>query len=97
MGEICCGARAADGGCSATAGGCESGLREYRDDFIAPLASILAAHATVPVVLILEPDSLPNLVTNRGSNPRCGSNATQHAYEDGISLALAALKSAAPR
>jgi cellulose 1,4-beta-cellobiosidase len=97
VGEICCGARAADGGCSAAAGGCESGLREYRDDFIAPLASILAAHATVPVVLILEPDSLPNLVTNRGSNPRCGSNATQHAYEDGISLALAALKSAAPR
>ena len=97
VGEICCGARAADGSCSAAVAGCESGLRQYRDDFIAPLASILAAHSTVPVVIILEPDALPNLVTNRGSNPRCGSNATQHAYEDGILLALTALKSASPR
>ena len=51
----------------------------------------------MPVVLILEPDSLPNLVTNRGTSPHCGSNATQRAYEGGISLALAALRSAAPR
>ena len=27
---------------------------------------MLAAHSTVPVVIILEPDALPNLVTNRG-------------------------------
>ena len=60
MGEICCGARAADGSCSAAVAGCESGLRQYRDDFIAPLASILA-RSTVPVVIILEPDALPNL------------------------------------
>jgi cellulase/cellobiase CelA1 len=96
-GEICCAPRPADGSCDmAAAGSCRAGLKEYRDEFIAPLAALLSEHVSVPGVLILEPDSLPNLVTNT-ANPRCGSNATRSAYEVGISLALRALREASPR
>tara|TARA_B110001452_G_scaffold171935_1_gene143991 strand:- start:415 stop:2154 length:1740 start_codon:yes stop_codon:yes gene_type:complete len=95
-GEICC-ERSADGSCNMNSGGtCRSGLHEYRDEFIAPLATLLAEYAHVPVAVILEPDSLPNLVTNL-HNPRCGSNATRAAYEEGLVLALATLHRAAPR
>lgn len=45
------------------------------------------AHAQVPTVVIVEPDSLPNLATNLGT-PRCGNDATQTAYTQGIGYAV---------
>ena len=58
-------------------------------------AQALAEHSTVPVVVIIEPDSLPNLATNL-DDPRCGNAATQHAYTQGITYAIEALASRAP-
>merc|ERR1712070_1312527 len=46
---------------------------------------------TVPTVVIVEPDSLPNLATNL-DNPRCGNEATQTAYKTGIAYAIEQLQ-----
>ena len=39
------------------------------------------------IVLVIEPDSLPNLATNAG-NPSCGNTATTNAYKTGIAYAI---------
>lgn len=49
----------------------------------------------VPTVLILEPDSLPNLVTNLG-RAGCGK-ATARGYEEGLRLAVNRIAAASPR
>jgi cellulose 1,4-beta-cellobiosidase len=41
----------------------------------------------VDIVLVIEPDSLPNLATNLG-DPNCGNSATQTAYKTGIAYAI---------
>jgi len=43
-------------------------------------------------VVVVEPDSLPNLATNLG-NAKCGNVATQTAYKDGIGYAIKQLQS----
>ena len=52
-----------------------------------PFAQLLAQYEAlgVPTAVILEPDSLPNLVTN-AQNPRCGA-ATRMAYSEGVAFA----------
>ena len=52
-----------------------------------PFAQLLAQYEAlgVPTAVILEPDSLPNLVTN-AENPRCGA-ATRLAYSEGVAFA----------
>jgi len=47
------------------------------------------------MVIIVEPDSLPNLATNLG-NPNCANNATGNAYKNGVPYAVKSLKAAAP-
>ena len=64
---------------------CSHGLAAYEHSFIRPLAALLTAYERVPTVLIIEPDSLPNLVTGGAA---CRSIATRHAYRGGISLAI---------
>lgn len=44
-------------------------------------------HNSVEIVLVIEPDSLPNLVTN-GGDPHCGSTATNLAYRTGVAYAI---------
>jgi cellulase/cellobiase CelA1 len=44
-------------------------------------------HTKVEVVLIIEPDSLPNLATNSGI-PGCGNSATTNAYKTGVAYAI---------
>jgi len=44
----------------------------------------------VPIVLVIEPDSLPNLSTNR-ADPRCGNAATVTAYQQGVAYAVEAI------
>jgi cellulose 1,4-beta-cellobiosidase len=48
-----------------------SGIDTYEQDYIGPIASTLKAHANDPIrfVLIVEDDSLPNLITNAGEAP----------------------------
>ena len=67
--------------------GTTAGLTEYETQYIDPIASILSQFATsnIRVVAIIEPDSLPNVVTNQ-SIAAC-STATP-LYEAGITYAL---------
>ena len=60
-----CAALASNGEIPATA----AGLTEYETQYINPIASILQQFASSPirVVAIIEPDSLPNVVTNQSS------------------------------
>jgi cellulose 1,4-beta-cellobiosidase len=54
-----------------------TGLQEYENDYITPIYNIMAAYKTNPnirFVLVVEDDSLPNIVTNTGysySLPNC--------------------------
>ena len=55
--------------CAAKASGGElkisqNGAERYRNEFIGPLAEIFKKYSDIPIVVILEPDSLPNLATN---------------------------------
>jgi len=70
--------------------GTSAGLTTYETNYINPIASILQQFANAPirVVAIIEPDSLPNVVTNQGLSA-C-STATPF-YEAGITYALNAL------
>ena len=78
-----CAALASNGEIPATS----AGLTEYESQYIDPIASILNQFASSPirVVAIIEPDSLPNVVTNQ-SKSAC-STATPY-YETGITYAL---------
>lgn len=95
-GEICCKYND-DKTCDhAAKGDCDAGLREYKTEYIDKLAAVLKEyHEKVPVVLIIEPDSLPNLATNK-ADPRCGSEGTMQAYQEGIAYAVETLKTACP-
>lgn len=87
-GEICC-TYLADGRCDYMASGdCASGLKEYKEKYIDEIVKVLKKYdGQVPVVLIIEPDSLPNLSTNR-ADPRCGNPATAEAYTKGVKYAV---------
>ena len=99
-GEICC-ERTTLGMCDRSGGGgsgtCDSGLREYRDEFITPIAELLRQYAEVPTAWIIEPDSLGNLVTNvlDDGSTKC-DRATARGYREGIRMAVRTLAEAAP-
>jgi cellulose 1,4-beta-cellobiosidase len=78
-----CAALASNGEIPATA----AGLTEYESQYIDPIASILnsAAYKNLRIVAVIEPDSLPNVVTNQ-SKTACAT-ATPY-YESGITYAL---------
>jgi cellulose 1,4-beta-cellobiosidase len=78
-----CAALASNGEIPATA----AGLTEYETQYIDPIASILSQFSSgnLRIVAIIEPDSLPNAVTNQ-SKPAC-QTATPY-YEQGIEYAL---------
>lgn len=81
-----CAALASNGEIPATT----AGLTEYESQYIDPIASILSnfASSNVRVVAIIEPDSLPNAVTNQGMQA-CQTSAPL--YEQGITYALSKL------
>lgn len=64
------------------------GVRRYRSDFIDPVAASIRNHPGIRVVIILEPDSLPNLATNMNI-PRCARAAST--YIDSTAYAIQAL------
>ena len=91
-GRICCTYRE-DGTCDyAAVSECKEGLAEYARDYIDPMRDVLQRYTQVPVALIIEPDSLPNLVTNQ-ADPRCGNGATNAAYRQGVKYAVDTLHS----
>ena len=97
-GELCCSYKA-DGRCDyldVGDGSCSAGLKQYKEEYIDQIASVLRQFSgRVPVVLVIEPDSLPNLSTNQ-ADPRCGNVATKSAYQGGVSYAVKALAAADP-
>ncbi|KAJ1562427.1 hypothetical protein HK096_010011, partial [Nowakowskiella sp. JEL0078] len=66
------------------------GIATYKSQYIDPIVTILNSKpSNVRVVLVIEPDSLPNLATNIGAL-RCNS-VTQSEYPDGVAYAIAKL------
>jgi cellulose 1,4-beta-cellobiosidase len=80
-----------------------TGIQEYENDYITPIFNILAQYKTNPnirFVLVIEDDSLPNIVTNTGysfSLPNCvaanggesyPTYSTTGVYVQGIQYAL---------
>merc|ERR1712151_611029 len=81
-GEICCTYKADGRSDYSVAGTCSEGLKEYKMEYIDQIAEVLREYdGKVPIVLVIEPDSLPNLTTNK-VDPRCGNTATQAAYKN---------------
>jgi cellulose 1,4-beta-cellobiosidase len=66
-----------------------NGLTYYEQDYINPITRILTdfEHTRIRVIAIIEPDSLPNLVTNLG-DANCSQANSSGAYVNGIQYAL---------
>jgi cellulose 1,4-beta-cellobiosidase len=66
-----------------------NGLQYYENDYINPIAQILTdyEHTNIRVVAVIEPDSLPNLVTNT-SVTNCANASSSGVYTSGIEYAL---------
>lgn len=96
-GEFCCTTKP-DGTCDYLApGNCSFGLAQYAKEFIDPIAAAIKKHsATVPIAIVLEPSSLPNLATNL-KNPACANTATTSSYTLGLPYAVHAFAAAAPK
>jgi len=78
------------------AGDCAAGIQEYETTYIDPFANVLKQYSgKIPIVLLIEPDSLPNLATNMG-DPHCGNSATVTAYKTGVPYAVNTLHAACP-
>ncbi|MFF9622636.1 glycoside hydrolase family 6 protein [Streptomyces griseosporeus] len=83
--------------CAALASNGELGpteLDKYKSQYIDPIASILSdsKYAGLRIATVIEPDSLPNLVTNAGgtagSTDACATMKANGNYEKGVSYAL---------
>lgn len=93
-GEICCSYNS-DGTCDYSySGSCDAGLTEYKTEYIDVFADIIEPYNDlVPIALIIEPDSLPNLATNM-NNPSCANS--YQSYTEGIAYAINKLSEKAP-
>jgi cellulose 1,4-beta-cellobiosidase len=67
----------------------EDGLQLYKDTFIKPYAEKVAAAKDLEFAIVLEPDSLGNLVTNMGIE---GCAKAAPVYREGIAHAIASLQ-----
>jgi len=96
-GEICCNPNT-DGTCNYDQGGdCAQGLDTYKRKYIDPIAALFRTYQDrVPIVAVIEPDSLPNLATNQ-ADPHCGNSATKAAYSVGIPYAITTIHTQAPK
>ncbi len=66
----------------------QGGEQRYRAEFIDRISAEFARHPDQRIAVILEPDSLPNLVTNL-SIPRCA--LSQHVYKSAVAYAISKL------
>jgi len=84
-----CAAAASNGELSAANGG----MARYKSEYIDRLYSIFSkdAYKSLRIVLVVEPDSLPNMVTNAGegaSIPACVTVKNNNTYVEGVQYAL---------
>ncbi|GHH84586.1 hypothetical protein GCM10018793_49420 [Streptomyces sulfonofaciens] len=86
--------------CAALASNGELGpddLAAYENDYIDPIADVLSdpAYANLRIATVIEPDSLPNLVTNAsgqaGATDACAKMLQNGNYVNGVGYALATL------
>ncbi len=75
-------------------GATSAALREYKYQYVEPFAEKLAKYSRVPVVLVIEPDSLGNVISNVGK-AGC-SQATVDNYKEGVKYAIQTLAAKAP-
>jgi cellulose 1,4-beta-cellobiosidase len=80
-----CAALASNGELPLTA----AGLARYRTEYIDAIASIMRRpeYQTIRIVTVIEPDGLPNLVTNL-SDPECAQANSSGLYVQGVQYAL---------
>ena len=85
------------------AGDCAEGIKEYtyKNEYAVPFIKVLKERVRVQpahwiVVVVVEPDSLPNLATSL-DHPHCGIPATVAAYTEGIGYALEQLTTQVPK
>ena len=64
----------------------DRGMARYQGEFIDVLAQKFAAYSDVRIAIIMEPDSLPNFVTNRGVS-NCSDEVLQ-GYRTGVVYAI---------
>lgn len=91
-----CAARASNGELSIAANPPSQpldGLTTYEQNYITPISNILSnpKYANIRFVLVIEPDSLPNLVTNTGSSfniTNCDNAQSSGVYVNGIQFAI---------
>jgi cellulose 1,4-beta-cellobiosidase len=72
----------------------DRGLERYKAEYIDAIFAIVRQekYAKLRIVLVIEPDSLPNLVTNRDL-PRVREAETSGAYVQGVQYAIGTLRS----
>ena len=86
-GELCCTYRT-DGRCDylTLRDNCQAGLDQYKKEYVDPYVQVVAKYQdSVNIALVIEPDSLPNLITNMG-NPACRNS--ERVYKEGITYAV---------
>ncbi|TDE53618.1 cellobiohydrolase [Nonomuraea mesophila] len=68
----------------------EDGFNRYKNEYIDPIADILddPQYANLRIVTIIEPDSLPNLITNTDQFEDCREADGPGGYRDGVRYAL---------
>ncbi len=64
-------------------------IERYKTEYIDPIAEIFSdpKYADIRIVAVIEPDSLPNLVTNL-STPACALAKSSGEYVEGVQYAL---------
>lgn len=70
----------------------KNGLALYKTEYIDPIAKIIQQYPDVRVAAIIEPDSLPNAITNKGKKRTTDSDGCSaevlKGYEEGIAYAI---------
>ncbi|MFG1946009.1 glycoside hydrolase family 6 protein [Nonomuraea sp. NPDC048826] len=68
----------------------QNGFNRYKAEYIDPIAAILddPQYANLRIVTIIEPDSLPNLITNTDQFADCREADGPGGYRDGVRYAL---------
>ena len=74
----------------------KDGIKRYKAEYIDAIFDIIkqAKYAALRIVLVIEPDSLPNLVTNQGF-PKVAEAKSSGAYVEGVQYAIGTLRAVA--
>ncbi len=72
----------------------KDGINRYKKEYIDPIFKIISLpkYGKLRIVMVIEPDSLPNLITNLGF-PKVKEAQTSGAYVEGVQYAIGTLRS----